>query len=307
MTPGPLDLCIGSFDRFRARGIRYSHFRSNEHLLEALRGETDLDVLVDRSQAGRFVGVLEEFGFKRILSPPEQRFPGMSDYLGFDRESGRLVHIHLHQDLIVGEKFVKNHHLPMEDLLLDEVRDLHGVRVPRPEVELLLLLVRAHLKLTRRRLRQRRWKTGIKTLPSAIVKEFDQLGKDWDPQTFDEILARSGLQLSHELLHAALRKIWDGSVTTPELARTRRRIVAALRPLRRTGEWPAARQRLRCYLIRSRLGRWWLGGRKKCLPDGAPVLALIGADGSGKSTLTGDLTGWLRWKLRGSLSTCIPS
>ncbi len=294
----PLELSRRLFDRLQAEGIRYSHFKSNEHLTEALAGETDLDLLVDRSQTRAFVEILGELDFKRILSPPEQSFPGVSDYLGFDRESGSLVHVHLHEDLIVGEQFLKNHHLPIEDLFLNEVRELHGVRVPRPELELLLLLVRAHLKLTPKRLLQRLRKSGIKTLPTAIVREFDLLGEEWDPQRFDEMLAVSGLPLRREAAHAALRGIWDRRVTTLELARTRKQILAALRPYRRSSEWAAARRRLRSRIIRSALGRRWWGDRKKLLPREAPVLALIGADGSGKTTLAWDLDEWLRWKLR---------
>lgn len=296
-TGEPLALSRRLFDRLRAEGIRYCHFKSNEHLLEALAGETDLDLLVDRSQTRAFDGILGDLDFKRILSPPGQSFPGVSDHLGFDRESGSLVHVHLHEDLIVGEQFVKNHHLPIEDLFLNEVRELHGVRVPRPELELLLLLVRAHLKLTPKRLLQRLGKSGIKTLPSAIVREFDLLGEEWDPQRFDEMLAVSGLPLRREAAHAALRGIWDRRVTTLELARTRKQILAALRPYRRSSEWAAARRRLRSRITRSAPGRRWWGDRKKRLPREAPVLALIGADGSGKTTLAWDLDEWLRWKL----------
>jgi hypothetical protein len=54
MTVRPLDLCNGLFDRLRTEVIRYSRFKSNEHLLGALTGETDLGVLVDRSQVDRF-------------------------------------------------------------------------------------------------------------------------------------------------------------------------------------------------------------------------------------------------------------
>src|SRR5690606_39950604 len=47
MTPVRLDSVVAFLSELDRRGVRYAHWKSNEHLEDALRGETDLDLLVD--------------------------------------------------------------------------------------------------------------------------------------------------------------------------------------------------------------------------------------------------------------------
>jgi hypothetical protein len=53
---------------------------------------------------------------------------------------------------------------------------------------------------------------------------------------------------------------------------------------------------LRGQFFRSRLAKRLLP-RKKTLPGRGPAVALVGADGAGKTALARDLRGWLSWKL----------
>ena len=93
---GPLGICERFFDHLTQENLRYCHWKSNEHLPEALAGETDLDLLVAPEERDRFGQVLTSLDFKRICSPPEKCYPGMEDYLGFDAESGGLAHLQVH-------------------------------------------------------------------------------------------------------------------------------------------------------------------------------------------------------------------
>ena len=60
--------------------------------------------------------------------------------------SGRLFHLHVHYKLILGEQYVKNYHFPIEEHILDGTQEKYGVRIPLPEVELVILSIRALLK-----------------------------------------------------------------------------------------------------------------------------------------------------------------
>ena len=55
----------------------------------------------------------------------------------------------MHEVLVLGERYVKNYHLPIEREFLDSVRLLDGVPVPSPELELGVLAVRALLSTGR--------------------------------------------------------------------------------------------------------------------------------------------------------------
>ena len=127
--------------------IRYCHWKSNEHLEQALDGKTDLDLLVHIEDKDRFVQALEDNHFKKIISPPYKQFPGLEDYLGFDHSTGAFSHLHVHYRLVLGQKYIKNHHLPIEDLIFDNLCVKSGIFIPCPELELILLVVRAHMKV----------------------------------------------------------------------------------------------------------------------------------------------------------------
>ena len=135
--------------RLDEAGIRYCHFKSNQHLAEALQGITDMDVLVDRRAGPRLAQILAELGCKRFSAPPGGDYPAVEDYLGFDAASGRLIHLHLHHRLTAGERYLKGYRLPWEELVLSTSRRdaASGFRTSDPNVECLLLLVRSALKI----------------------------------------------------------------------------------------------------------------------------------------------------------------
>ena len=278
------------------RGALLCHWKSNEHLEQALAGETDLDLLIRPADRGSFDRVSAELGFLQAERRPELRMPGRSDPLGFDASSGRLVHVDLHEQLVLGEQVIKNHRLPIEAELLEDTVQSGPVRIPAPELELVLLWIRAHLKLTPERLRERRERSGIKTLPSAIVREFEHLDERSDPERLRARLAELDLGLDAEALLEGLARVLDGSVTTPQLAQTRAELLRALRRFRRRGPLATGLQRLRLWASRSQLARRLhrQGGRR--LPRGL-VVALVGADGAGKSSHCDALAGWLGAKL----------
>ena len=111
----PLALVGRLFQALDQQGIGYCHWKSNANLERSLRGLTDLDLLVARTDSSRFRKVLCQHDFKPALSPPLNIYPAMEDYIGYDRETGLLVHLHIHYQLILGEMGVKNYRLPLEE------------------------------------------------------------------------------------------------------------------------------------------------------------------------------------------------
>jgi hypothetical protein len=281
-----------------AEGIPYCHWKSNEHLGPATRGETDLDVLVNSSDALGLSLILAESGYKRFAARSEAAHAGIEDYLAFDGETGKLVHLHLHYRLILGEKYLKGYRLPWEHKLLSgRVLDPDtGVYTSSPESELLVLAVRAALKL---RIRDALGAArNSPALGDDVLREFRWLIKRADPAELRalavELLGAEAEQSLGELLQAG--------VTLGGLRRFRRAMAPAMTPYRTYGplegrmlrwkrEWLVRWSRLRRRLIRRRRA---LGFRS---PRGGVVIAFLGADGSGKSTLTRAIGSWLGWKV----------
>ena len=116
-----------------------------------LAGEGDVDLLVARSDLHRVQLILAERDFKFFPSVADRDHPATLSFLGYDERSGRLIHIHLHSQLIVGERLLKNYRIPWEGPLLSRAI-LHPtlpVRILEPTSEAVLLVVRACLELRR--------------------------------------------------------------------------------------------------------------------------------------------------------------
>ena len=147
-----LGVLRGLFERVHADGIRYCHWKSNQHLQASMVGKTDVDILVDRRAIVPLTKILGETNFKRFVVKPGRGYPGIEDYVGFDTASGTLTHLHVHYQLTLGEKFLKGHRLPWEELFLSSrIRDpAHGIYVTdaficrvgdQEEVEVTILVI----------------------------------------------------------------------------------------------------------------------------------------------------------------------
>ena len=120
-----LEAVAGLFQMLHAQGVRYVHWKSNIRLGLSLQGGTDLDLLVDKEHSRTFRQILLQQEIKPILPPQGQRYPGMEHYLGFDPASGKLFHLHVHYQLVLGDEYIKNFRLPLEEYFLQHTRLLH--------------------------------------------------------------------------------------------------------------------------------------------------------------------------------------
>src|SRR5512147_835727 len=86
----PLDL----FRALEESGVRYCLWKSNIRLQQGLRGETDLDVLVDPEDARLFKRILSAHSVRYVCAAPGRGYPSIENYLGFDDATGGLFHLH---------------------------------------------------------------------------------------------------------------------------------------------------------------------------------------------------------------------
>jgi len=298
--PSPLEISLKLFGELENRGVKHCHWKSNQHLDAALAGLTDIDMFVAKEHATICHGILAEMGFKRFISPPWKTYPGIEDYLGFDDESGGLVHLHLHYELNVGPPYVKGYRIPLEKVILETAvfDERFRVRIIEPNIELMLLWIRSSLKI--------RLGDAIKTLkgnialPKDIQKEFSYLENRISPDVVHERTAKLfGADVGQHVYTIMSTKNCANLISLVQFRRCTRKIV---------NQW-------RMYTIPSMilLYNWrklskaitnlgfdfikiptWKG--KRC-HSGGLLIALIGADGSGKSTVTSALQHWLSWKI----------
>jgi thymidylate kinase len=278
--------------------VRHCAWKSNDHLLAALAGETDIDLLVDPRSAGDFAAVISRHGAKRVVPPRAAAYPGMQHYVGLDRESGRLFHLHVHFQLVLGERYVKNYRLPIEDQVLDGTRTLDGVPVPVADLELAILAVRALLKY-----RARDVAKDLLGIRSPGIPEDTRAEIEWLRAGRDLTSVRSGMApirttVPIDVVSSFLAVVARDPRPGLALLRLRARLRWDLRRLRRRGRMRAGATYAHALWRRRRR---LLSGRRDeprmTLPGGGTTVAFVGADGAGKSTVAADVARWLGWKL----------
>jgi thymidylate kinase len=269
------------FASLERRGVRYCHWKSNIRLEETLAAAEDIDLLVDQRDAKLFFTVLLENDFKVAQSRAGIGHPGVFHAFGLDKASAELVHVHAYFQIVSGDSLVKNYRLPIETFLLEQTRYLHGVRVPLPEAELVLLALRIALKHTdpieilmanrnyRSTSRELRW---LREAANAAGAE--ALCTTWFP-SIDPPLFRQLLD-AIEADRAVIRRTVVGW-----------RVARRLRGLRRLNPVLAAASRLRrtLSLLANRLGR----RKDQVLQSGGLIVALVGPKAVGKSTISHEL------------------
>jgi len=201
--------------------------------------------------------------------------------LGLEEPSVELVHVHAYFQIVSGDSLVKTYRLPIERLLLERTRYLHGVRVPMPEAELVLFALRIALKHTdpieilmanrqyRRTSREMSW-----LREAADAEGADALRMAWFP-SIDQPLFRQLLD-AVEAERAVIRRAVLGW-----------RVARRLRGLRRLSPMRAAVSRLwRVFsLLANRLRR----RKDLVLQTGGLIVALVGPKAVGKSTISHEL------------------
>ena len=273
--------------------IRYCYWKSSRRLQAVLAGDADLDLLVAREDQHRMMGTLLESGFKLFPSVANRDHPAILSFLGYDAPSGRIIHVHLHVCLVIGERLLKNYRLPWERVILaHSVFDpASGIRVLDVATEAVLLTVRAcleHRALDPITLRS--WRTT----KQKFALDREALAAKVDRAAFRIRCAELLDELSADLLASFLYDDGDRG----RQARTRRHVRKELASYR---TYNAAEARVRSG---GRALHWLAGGLNKRhlhaprpwsrrAPGGGRVVAFLGVDGSGKTTVVAAVRAWL--------------
>ncbi len=285
-----LQMVLGDF---HGQAVSYCYWKSSKRIQSVLAGEGDLDLLIARHDQHRAQAILLGRGFKLFPSVAMRDHPAILSYLGYDEPSGRLIHLHLHFRLIVGERLHKNYRIPWETEILARAipHPILPVKIVDPASEAVLLGVRACLELRRLDpVTLRGWQTTL----ARFALERRQLVETLDRGQF---AGRASELLGHDL-GAMLADAMYRAGSFDESGRLRRAIERHFAPYR---TYNALEARLRGAV---RAAHWAVGGLNKFYlylprpwsrraPGGGCVVALIGVDGSGKTTVNAIIRAWL--------------
>lgn len=281
-----LELVNRLVDLLDAEGVRYCHWKSNINLKEALSGEEDLDIFVGEKSKSRMLRVLAQLGFKEAKIIYGSETPGVTHYYGFDAMSGKLVHLHLFSSVLTGESFVKSHLFPFEKMLLENCDRVGKLAVLSKHAELVLFVMRTFIKygslLDMIRLFRK---------PSDVSNELNWLLENGDIAKTLSLRSEHCPKVSEPLFLSCIEAINENYSFF-------RRVVLALQVRRRLRSYAKYNfvTRLFAYaqVLWAKLWRSLKGNVKnKALHSGGAVIAFVGSDGTGKSTIVAETSRWL--------------
>lgn len=284
------------FDKWNDNGIKYCHWKSNEHLYEGLIGETDLDILVATDNKESAQRILIECGFLKFVPQYGSRYDLVDDWIGCDIGSGRLIHIHLHYKMITGHKGLKEYDLPWTETVLDSRRmhDEFPVYVIDPDLEIVILLSRICLKATTTRIIKS--KMHKFALSKSDCAEFAYLNSHASREkTVSKVAPIFGNDAGK-----AVELAFSTEYDYEWFAKSRRIVRLHLKKYNRYCASVLFRRLFFNTVLKLRLGLKKLFGcnfiTRKTLGNGA-IIAFIGQDGAGKSTVSDEVQKWLNWKI----------
>lgn len=288
----PVELVVRLARALDDKEITYCHWKSNEAIDRSESAENDLDLLVARSDAERFRAVLHELGYTRVGRTTKPSPPGKEDFIGYDATAARFVHVDVHYQLVLGHDRTKNYRIPIETPYLRSSRHHGLLKVPSPEFEYVIFVIRMVLKYAI--VDEVLWKAlrGQRRGPkSSEIRERIHLESLIDRAEVDSILKESLPWMDVDLFDQCVAVARGEGSLTSQVA-VGRRLGSVLEPFGRRGPLTDTGVRLSRRIelgIQSRLGR----KPRYRLSTGGAIVGVMGADGSGKSTAIEEIERWL--------------
>lgn len=129
--------------------INYCIWKSTDQIHSSLSGKTDFDILVSYEHKDSFNKILRDFGFFFTVKSKTKQYLENEYDAFFLNDNLNLIHFHIYTSIIIGTKKNKNYKLVFEkDIFQFNFKDISlDIKIINPEIELFLLLCRYYLKL----------------------------------------------------------------------------------------------------------------------------------------------------------------
>jgi len=290
LTVTPLKKIADVLDAMRERGIKYCHWKSNYHIEYAITAREDVDILIEEQGFPEFVKIMADLGFRQADSVTNREQPGVYHFLGNDEESGSLINFHTYTRILTGDHFMKSWALPFGPLLLSERHSNGVIDLPPKSTEVIVYVIRNMIKQT----------TLFDLLLLARAGKATSEEYEWllDGLDMDDTLAKLATyfpEVSPDDFQRALVLVGEnGSLV--EKVRLGFRFRNSLKKYRRYGQF---NQTVRSFLSAGQMALKKFGRKEKHMTflSGGKIIALVGPQATGKSTIATAIKSWLGQEL----------
>jgi len=258
--------------------IPYAVWKACHELRVALDGQGDIDLLVDLEHRKRFIELVRDHGFVRAEFN-SLKFPFVEHYYGFDKEAGKICHLHVYFKMVTGESHLKSYSIPIEHEILSN-KFLNSLDVYEASFgdQALIYSMRHYIK--------RASLAGFLFWAHEkkdYIDEYDYIrsglssaGRDYSHPDNDNLHCVFNFQSINMATRLSGYRRAKDTISSISSFRRFKAIEAALKSLYNFG----VRLFYRAFRVRKRL-------------DNGFVLAISGVDGSGKSSMVKELHAWL--------------
>lgn len=286
------------FTRWNELNLCYCHWKSNEHLLPGLNGDTDLDVLLSGSDKSKGEEILKNLDFLQCKSQFGSRYPGVDDWIGFDKMTGKFIHLHLHYHIVTGHKGLKEYDLPWtSEALSTRVKDQEtGVYIADPNVEIVTLYTRIALKISLNDIHNKRF--GKYNLDKSFLVEIKYLKERINWEVVEKMVSKYYGSYATKVI-SIMKK---DSLSVEDVFMLRK---IAENTFRKVSRHQYTNRILEFYYmyalkfrkyLRLKLNKF-IVIRKVPKSEKGLQVAFLGQDGAGKTTVTTIIRKWWSWKM----------
>lgn len=273
------------FEKFNNHGIIYCHWKSNNNLAEALDGADDLDILVAPESVSGLSEVLSDMGFRLASDTGKTSNPFVYHFYAMDPDTGLLIHFHVYYRLVTGGSILKNYWIPVERMLFSEINRDMAIPTPSKEADLILFVIRKLIEQT----------TIIEHFLfyrdyHNIKRELSWLSDGCDSQNIDKLLRMWLPSFEPVLFHRCLTALEsDAGVIKRFVLGYKVRChfkFTVLPPL-----WSSVIRGIVFFKTYIK-GKLRIQKKDRILFPGGRLIAFVGSEASGKSTLSKETALW---------------
>lgn len=287
------------FNEFEKENIKYIHFKSNTNLDKSFLGKADFDILVEKKRLAEIENILISKQAKRCIPVKRQIYPGVDNWLLFDAHTGIVYHLHLYYQLVTGKRFLKDYIIPWNNLMFNtRIKDAQWeIFVINPNLELILLMNRCVVKATLIdyiKAVLNLYKPHISIEKERVLLLKKVVSEDMDFFLNEIYSAKESQKMKFIILKEKINGadfLWLNKIVRRHLKMNRR-----------SSGVKAWLQSTFFYItdIKNKIDSRYFNQCvviKKTIPAGGKIIAFVGVDGSGKSTISDIISNWLEYNM----------